>query len=74
MPTGQLPLIWIEYKLDDRHGWNGCQVVGVKHSEQRLCDLRKLVVDLVMDARRQEGERLDQAFDMGILRFVCFEQ
>jgi hypothetical protein len=73
MSAGQPPLIWIEHKLDDRHRGDRGQVVGVKHSQERIGDLGKFVVDLVMDAGRQIGKRLDQAFNVRIFRFVRFE-
>jgi hypothetical protein len=44
--------------------------VRIQHVEQRVGDLRQLVVELLADPRRQEGEALQQPLDVGILALV----
>ena len=46
----------------------------IEHLEQRLGDLRELVVDLEVDARREKRERLDQPLDVRILALAALEQ
>ena len=42
----------------------------IEDAEQRLRDLRKLVVDLQVNARGEKGERFQQALDVRIVAFV----
>jgi hypothetical protein len=51
MPTRELSLLWIEDKLNERHGGNRCQVVRVEDAEEGVGEFRKLVVDLMMHPR-----------------------
>jgi hypothetical protein len=74
MPTRELSLLWIEDKLNERHGGNRCQVVRVEDAEEGVGEFRKLVVDLMMHPRCQESKTLQQALDMGVLTFTCFQQ
>ena len=74
MPTRELSLLWIEDKLNERHGGNRCQVVRVEDAEEGVGEFRKLVVDLMMHPRCQESKSLQQALDMGVLTFTRFQQ
>lgn len=46
----------------------------VQHLEERLDDFRKLVIEFLVHARRQERERLDQALGMRVLAVVALNQ
>ena len=45
----------------------------VDDAQQRLGDLRELVIDLEVDTGGEERERLQQPFDVGIFAFVRLE-
>ncbi len=49
------------------------QVMRVDHFQQVLGEHRVLGIELQLDARRQEGEALQQAFDIGIGAFEAFQ-
>jgi hypothetical protein len=48
--------------------------MGIEHPEERVRDLRELVVDLKVNPRREQCKGLDEAFDMGIFTFIGFEE
>ncbi len=63
----QLGRIGGPLKLDDRQRGDGPLVVRVNHRQQRVGNLRVLVVELLADPRRQQRECLDHPFDVRIL-------
>ena len=46
----------------------------IQHPEQRIGNLRELLVDLEMDPRGEECESLDQALNVRIFAFVGFKK
>jgi hypothetical protein len=57
----------INVKLDNGHGGYGPNEVRIKGVEERFRYLRKIVVNLQMDASGEEGETLQQPLDVRIL-------
>jgi hypothetical protein len=69
IPAGVVGLLGRGHpQLDDAHGGDGSEVVRVEDADQRFGDLGELVVELQPGPRRQEGEGLDEAFDVGVRR------
>jgi hypothetical protein len=54
----ELGLLRVYVKFHHRHRRDGPDVVRVDDREQRFGDLRKLVIDLQVNARREKRERL----------------
>src|SRR5262249_4583766 len=72
--VGQLSPRGIQLKLQDAHGRQRRQVMGIKRLEKRRGNLRKLVVKLMLDASGQEGSRFDQAFYFRIGAAIRLQQ
>src|SRR5262249_40463192 len=53
-------------ELHDRHRRHRRQVVGIQNPQQGVGQFGEFVVELVMDAPGQQGERFDEALDMRI--------
>ena len=70
----QVPAIRVELKLNHRHRRHRRQVVGIKNAEQRVGQFGKLIVDLVMHASGEQGERLDQPFHVRVGAAVGLQQ
>ena len=58
-------------ELQHRAGGHRRQVMRVEHAEQRVGQLRKLVVQPVMDAGRQEGHAVEQPLHMRVVHRVA---
>jgi hypothetical protein len=69
----QRPLsrVWLELHHGHRRG--RAEVVRAQHLEELLGELRKLGVDLELNARRQEGEAFEQTLDVRIRAFERVE-
>ena len=68
--AGQLPPLGIDLEGGDGHRGDGIQVVGMEDVEQLDGDLGELAVEVLLDAGGEEGERLDEALDVGVRRDV----
>ena len=72
--VGQLRAARVELELHDGHRRDRRQVVRIEHAEQRVGQLGELVVELVLDAAGEQGERLDQPLDVRVGAAVGLEQ
>jgi len=59
-------------QLRDRHRRHWPQEMRIQHRQHRFGDLRKLVVELLVDARGEERERLDQPLDVRVFADLAF--
>ena len=71
---GRLGPVGVGRELDDGGARHRRQVVRVQGVQQRLGQLRELVVQAQLHAGRQHGERLDQALDVRVLALVGLQQ
>ena len=73
LPGNGLGRVGRARELDDRHRRDRPQVMREDHREQRIGDLGILIVELLANPCREEGERLDEPLDVGILAPVGCE-
>jgi hypothetical protein len=71
---GELAERGVEVELDQRHRRQRPQVVRVEDVEQRLADLRELVVELEVHARGEEGEALQHPLHVRVLGLAGLQQ
>ena len=64
---GELAFLRIQVELGDRHGRQRPDEMRIDDTQQRLGNLRKLVVDLQVDARRQKGKAFQQPLHVRIV-------
>ena len=72
-PACEFSFLRIKLELDDRHGGYGAHELRVHNAQQRLGNLRKLIIDLEVDAGSEKSEALEQPLDMRILAFVLLQ-
>jgi hypothetical protein len=54
-------------ELHQRHAGDGAHIVGIHHVQERLDDLREVVVDAEVHPGGQEGKPLQEPLHVGIL-------